>query len=512
MAERNATTPSMLRQQQAPVYLRWLLRIYAFYLKEVNEIRRQPLLILSLIGGPLLVLIVFGASFTGSNPILRTALVLPPDGLQGISEEQLRSLAGLNFQLLDITTDRASVEAKLAAGELDVIQVLPSNIFDSLQRGETPQIEFLSNAIDPMLEGWIQYLAYAEVNEVNKAILTQQTTEAQQEATSIKIQIADMRGTIEQLEGDLTRAEQARIQENISNFRKSLAEMQTQLPNQGMHGQIDIAELRADITRLDKNLAEIEQAISDGEIQQRLNEIRLAQQDLDELDGYIQIFIDTPPDVVVAPMRQSYLNIRGSAYSAVVFYAPGVLALLIQHTAITLGALALVRERRMGAFEVFRVAPVNMIQLLIGKYLGYILFIGLSAATLIVLLRLIGIPLHGSLILFVALLLLLTLASLGVGFLISTVSGSDSQAIQLAMITLLLAIFFSGLFISLDSFATPALFVSAIIPMSHGVSGLQDLMLRGLAPHPQVWIGLSAISLISFLLVVLITRRQFQRA
>jgi len=95
---------------------------------------------------------------------------------------------------------------------------------------------------------------------------------------------------------------------------------------------------------------------------------------------------------------------------------------LIQHTAITLGALALVRERRMGAFEVFRVAPVNMIQLLLGKYLGYTLFIGLSTATLIVLLRLLGIPLLGSLALFVALLLLLTLASARRGLLISAVS------------------------------------------------------------------------------------------
>jgi ABC-2 type transport system permease protein len=126
-------------------------------------------------------------------------------------------------------------------------------------------------------------------------------------------------------------------------------------------------------------------------------------------------------------------------------------------------------------------------------------------------LRLLGIPLLGSIVLFVALLLLLTLASLGIGFLISAVSGSDSQAIQLAMITLLLAIFFSGLFISLDSFARPALAVSYLIPMTHGVAGFQRLMLRGLAPLPLTWIGLGAIAAATFALVVLLTRRQFQR-
>ncbi len=191
--------------------------------------------------------------------------------------------------------------------------------------------------------------------------------------------------------------------------------MQARLPAESTIGRVDIAKMRSDIARLDANLAQIEQAISDGVIKQRLAEIRAAQQDLDQLDGFIQIFIDTPPDVVVAPLRQTYSNVRGAAYSAVVYYAPGVLALLVQHTAITLGALALVRERRMGAFEVFRVAPVNMIQLLIGKYLGYTLFISLSSATLIVLLRLLGIPLLGNLALFVALLLLLHAGLAGAG-------------------------------------------------------------------------------------------------
>ena len=117
-----------------------------------------------------------------------------------------------------------------------------------------------------------------------------------------------------------------------------------------------------------------------------------------------------------------------------VYYAPGVLALLVQHTAVSLGALALVRERMMGAFELFRVSPANMVQLLIGKYLGYTVFIALASVALAAAMRLLGVPLLGNWFLFALLLLLLTIASLGVGFLISTVAGSDSQAIQFAMI------------------------------------------------------------------------------
>lgn len=118
--------------------------------------------------------------------------------------------------------------------------------------------------------------------------------------------------------------------------------------------------------------------------------------------------------------------------------------MLVQHTAVSLGALALVRERMMGAFELFRVSPANMVQLLIGKYLGYTMIIAVASAALTAAMRLFGVPLQSSWLLFALLLLLLTIASLGVGFLISTVAGSDSQAIQFAMISLLLSIFFSG--------------------------------------------------------------------
>ena len=89
---------------------------------------------------------------------------------------------------------------------------------------------------------------------------------------------------------------------------------------------------------------------------------------------------------------------------------------------------------------------------------------------------------------------------------------SDSQAIQLAMITLLLSIFFSGFFISLDSFARPALLLSYSIPMTHGVQGFQSLMLRGLPPSALTWGALALIALVTFALVVLLTRRQFRNA
>lgn len=508
--------PAVPTPARTPAFERWWIRARAYFWKEVNEIRRQPLLLLSLVGGPLIVLLLFGASYVNATPVLRTDLVVPPEGIPGLSEQRLRELIGANFQIQQIGSDRAVAEARLAEGEIDVVQILPGDILAALQRGESPAIEVQSNAINPLTDGWVQYLAYAEVNEINKALLTQQTIEAQQQARGAKDRLSNGRNTLDELEANADRADSALIRAEIADTIAAIDILSATIPPGGrLPDGTDLAEIQNNLATARSNLLELDQIIAEGTLEERIAELRATNADLQRLEALIDRFVNTPPEVVVAPVRQNYINIRGGAYDAVTYYAPGVLALLVQHTAITLGALALVRERLIGAFEVFRVAPVNMTQLLLGKYLGYTLIIALAATVLTGAMALLGVPAPSDPLLlaqFVGLILLLTVASLGVGFVISAVAGTDSQAIQLAMISLLLSIFFSGFFIALTSFSSLALAVSSAIPMTHGVAGLQFLMLRNLPPEPSVWIGLTLISALGFLLVVVLTRRQLSRA
>lgn len=517
MAEQASIGPLPSRHRQGPLgwfgaLRRWFIRVRAYFLKELNELRRQPLLILSLVGGPLLVLILFGASFQSSNPAVRTVIVLPPGGAGLITEQQIRDLVGLNFQIQQITEDQAAAEQLLKNGQIDLIQIVPSNATESLQQGQSPEIIFRSNAINPLVEGWIQYLAYAEVNEINKTILREQAKIAQQEATTIKVRLSDARVKIGSIDERLAPDKIAATQQSLQDLKNLMADLERLLPVVAtLEGKQSESELRQDIARTKASIDTLDQAIKDGTIAEHTQEIRSMEGDLIHVEGLLDVFIKTPPEVVIAPIKQRYENMRGSAYQAVVFYAPGVLALLVQHTAITLGALALVRERLMGAFEVFRVTPATMIQLLLGKYLSYTLFITSATAVLIAAMSFLGVPFYGDIAIFAGVVVMLTLASLGIGFVISAISGSDSQAIQFAMLALLLSIFFSGFFISLDSFVPISRVISEIIPMTHGVIGFQQMLLRGLPPEPSVWLALGLISLITFILVVLLTRRQMLR-
>jgi ABC-2 type transport system permease protein len=183
----------------------------------------------------------------------------------------------------------------------------------------------------------------------------------------------------------------------------------------------------------------------------------------------------------------------------------------VQHIAVTLGSLSLVRERLLGATEVFQVAPVNLRQVLVGKYLGYTLFIGLITVALAALMIPIGIPFLGSPWIFAGLVLLLTVASVGIGFLISALSRSESQAVQLSMLVLLLSVFFSGFFLPLQNFLAPVRAVAQALPLTHGIEGLVNLMLRGVPPEPLTWAALGGIAVVAFVATLIIEGRQFYR-
>jgi ABC-2 type transport system permease protein len=189
-----------------------------------------------------------------------------------------------------------------------------------------------------------------------------------------------------------------------------------------------------------------------------------------------------------------------------------VFALILQHMAVTLSALSLVRERLSGTFELFRVSPVNALEILLGKYLGFGIIGALIAAIISGLLIYgLGIPMLGELWSFVGVIALLVAASLGFGLLISVVSDSERQAVQLSLLVLLASVFFSGFVLPVQEFRIELQAVAYALPVTHGIRLLQDLMLRGgtVAGWQTAMLGLIAGTL--FLVTWLLLRFSLRR-
>ena len=210
-------------------------------------------------------------------------------------------------------------------------------------------------------------------------------------------------------------------------------------------------------------------------------------------------------EVVASPLKLEARNTAPAQPTFVTFFAPAILALVLQHLAITLTALSMIRERTSGAMDLFRVSPVHGLELLVGKYLAYGVLTLLIAGFLVVMLTApLNIPLVGDRLALARLVLLLTFASLGLGLLISLVADSERQAVQLAMLVLLASMFFSGFILPVEEFREPVRYVAYAMPVTYGVALFQDLMLRGGGGAPAWYeVALLAIGIVLFVLTAL---------
>ena len=222
---------------------------------------------------------------------------------------------------------------------------------------------------------------------------------------------------------------------------------------------------------------------------------------------------DIPPEVIARPTTSETENVAPTAPDVISFFGPAVFALIIQHLAVTLTALSMVRERLSGQMDRFRVAPVTSTELLVGKYLAYaVVSIAVSAVVGVLLVGVLGVPLLGSIGLFVGIVLLLTFASLGFGLLISLVADSERQAVQLSMLILLASVFFSGFVLPVADFAQWMQYIAYSLPVTHGIETLQELMLRGTVRDTWMLGALLAIGLVLYVVSLLRLRRVIRTA
>jgi ABC-2 type transport system permease protein len=220
---------------------------------------------------------------------------------------------------------------------------------------------------------------------------------------------------------------------------------------------------------------------------------------------------EVSPDVIASPIVANSENIAPTTPTILGFFGPAALALVLQHMAVALVALSVVRERQAGTMDLFRVSPVRPTELVMGKVFAYVLLGAVVAVTsLALLVGALGVPMLGHAALIAGVVALLLLASLGLGFLISVVSDSERQAVQLSLLALLASMFFSGFVLRIEEFTRPVQIVAQALPVTHGIRLLQDLMLRGGIIHVWQLGALAGIAAVLLLTSSLLLRREMR--
>ena len=208
-----------------------------------------------------------------------------------------------------------------------------------------------------------------------------------------------------------------------------------------------------------------------------------------------------PPEVIASPTKAVVTNLAPVTPTIIGFYGTAALALVLQHLAVTLIALSIVRERSSGAIDRFRASPMRATELVVGKVLAFGLLGGaIAGISAWLLVSVLGVPMLGAPAMIALVIGLLLVASLGLGLLISVVSDSERQAVQLALLTLLASMFFSGFVLHIEEF-TPAVQAGAyLLPVTHGIALLQGEFLNGAIQQPwqlAALVGIAAVLLLS---------------
>ena len=159
---------------------------------------------------------------------------------------------------------------------------------------------------------------------------------------------------------------------------------------------------------------------------------------------------------------------------------PGVIGLILQFQTLLLTAFAVVRERERGTLEQLIVTPIKTWELMLGKILPYTIIASLAGIGILIAGRvLFGVRVAGSLPLLAMLSILFLLGSLGLGLLISTVSQTQAQAMQMAMFVMLPSILLSGFLYPRETMPFIIQQLGLLVPLTYYLQILRGIILKG---------------------------------
>jgi len=501
------------------------MRSSAFLGKEIFAILRQPRLILTLALGPFLILLLFGLGFRDTGRPLRALFVAPTTGTLAQQVQSFGTSLGPDLIFSGVVDDEANARARLRQGEVDLVIVVPADAVSAIRNDQQAVLTVYHNELDPLQAGYINYSAQIYTSEVNRRVVESIVAAVQQQAGAVQGQLAAAQDNAVAMQTALRAGDVKTARQNQSQLAQKLSAV-----------ELGVGAGVALLSGVEQGLG---QTGTDGQSAALMTLLNQAQQDTNalnvipdhqanyntqaqtagdaanvlwRLNTSMAQFTGIQAGVLVSPFRADSKSVTGTTLRVTDYYAPAVLALLLQHLAVTFGALSIIGERQTGTVELFRVSPVSPGEVLVGKYASYLLFGGIIAAILILLLKFVlGVPMLGSWFDFAGVVLLVLFASMSVGFVISLSAQSDSQAVQLAMLVLLASVLFSGFFMALYYFAPAVQAIAYLLPVTYGIQLLQSVMLRGTAPSVTLMAGLLVIGLSLFIVAWLQTAHLMAR-
>jgi len=200
-----------------------------------------------------------------------------------------------------------------------------------------------------------------------------------------------------------------------------------------------------------------------------------------------------PPPAGIDVRTRAWFN---ASLESRIYNVPGVIALLILLTCLTLTALAIVREREFGTLDQLLVTPLRPGEFLLGKTLPVvaIALVDLAIISLIAVFWF-GIPFRGSVLVLLPAALLFIVTGIALGLLISSISQTQQEAFMTMFLLLLPSIILSGFFYPISSMPQVFQWLTLVNPVRHFLTIVRAVFLRG-ENFVSLWIPITALAVI----------------
>ncbi len=197
---------------------------------------------------------------------------------------------------------------------------------------------------------------------------------------------------------------------------------------------------------------------------------------------------------------------------SVYFMIPGIIAILLTIITMLLTGLAIVKERETGTLEQLLVTPLKPWQIIAGKTIPFAM-LGVAEMALATTVGVLWfhIPIVGNVALLALLAFTFILATLGLGVLISTLAGTQQQALFITWFFLQIFILLSGLFYPIENMPRAVQLITVINPLRYFIAINREIFLKG-GGLGVLWPELRSLLVIGVCVFAFATMRFHKRA
>ncbi|MHB8124983.1 MAG: ABC transporter permease [Desulfitobacteriaceae bacterium] len=192
---------------------------------------------------------------------------------------------------------------------------------------------------------------------------------------------------------------------------------------------------------------------------------------------------------------------------SMVFNIPALIGLILQNVIAMLTSFSMVREKERGTMEQLVVTPIRSIELLLGKLLPFV-FIGFISLSLILATGIywFGVPPKGSLLLLILLSTIFLFTILAIGLLISTISKTQLQAMQMTFVLLLPSILLSGFIFPRETMPKLLQIVGGLFPLTYFLRIVRGIFLKGIGLE-YLWQDTLTLCAFAFILLAIAAKK-----